>query len=331
MKKYPFVWLIRFFLVGVLAFAAFRYLQPSTQNSVPFASTSSATSTAETATTTIVLVNTDAVTLVDLNGQAKRMTQDEFVSAHPSSTWPGDGVQVSNGQWTTFHLPAEVASGTRGQVVSTKGTWTAVETSVKSDGASVIQLTTNAKSKELVLRQSGGAPIRDASVVGWFDDDRMMITGHTTTTKWLYSFSVQGIIQPIVALPETMLYSQSKSGEFWYVTAIPGEGIESNPKAPSDVHRVIINPSVRDTIEYHDDQHVIIGFTGTHPLAVTLDNGKSSVQNVDLGTRRPLLLLPDERIVMRDGFDLILFDPKTGATKKLVATPEGVVTAFVME
>ncbi len=329
-KTNPIVWLIRFILVGILAFAAFRFLQPQTTDTVPGVSTSTATSTMETSTTTIVLVNENAITSLDLNGQAKRMTADEFVAAHPASTWPSGGVQVSNGQWATFHLPAEATSGTRGSAVSLKGAWTAKIISVKTDGASVIQLTDKTKSKELILRQSSGTPIKDASIAGWFDDERMMIIGHATDTKWLYSFSTQGIVQPIVSLPETIVSFQVKDGALWYVTATQGEGIESDPTGPSDVHRVVMSPSIQDTIEHHEDTRVVIGFTGTQPLAFTLDNGESFWKDISIGKRRPLLVLPDQRLIVRDGFDLVLFDPKTGATRKLMATPEGAVTIFVM-
>ena len=317
--------------VGMLAFAAFRYLQPSAPTESQSPVSAVATSTTDIATTTtIALVNENAVTLVDLHGQAKRMTAEEFTNTHPSSTWPRSGVQVSNGQWVSFQLPGQATSGTRGQFVSTNGTWTASAISVKSDGASVIRLTNKSNSKELVFRKASGSAIKDASILGWFDDTTMILTGHVTSTEWLYAFSVQGAVQPIEPLPETVISSQVRSGELWYTTAVQGEGIESNPVGPSDVHRVVIHPAVLDTVEHHEDTKVVVGFTGTKPLAFTLDTGESFWQDISLGKRRPLLVLPDQRLIVRDAFDLVVFDPKTGVTHKLIATPEGVVTIFVM-
>ena len=329
-KTNPLVWWIRVVLVVVLAFAAFRFLQPDASSGVPVVLAPVVPAAVETSTTTLALVNENAVTLVDLNGEAKRMTSEEFVNVHPSSTWPRDGVQVSNGQWVSFKMPAQVASGTRGLFPSTDGTWVASSGSVKSDGASVIRIVSKAKTKDLVFRQPGGAPIKDASIVGWFDDATMMLTGHVTSTSWLYAFSVQGVVQPIEQLPETIVLSQVRNGELWYTTAVQGEGIESNPVGPSDVHRVVIHPAVKDTIEHHEDTKVVIGLTGTNPLAFTLDTGESFWQDISIGSRRPLLVLPDQRLIVRDGFDLIIFDPKTGATRRLVAVPEGSVTMFLM-
>ncbi len=327
---HPLVWLIRVVLVAVLAFAAFRFLQPDVPSGIPVVLAPVVSTTAETATTTIALVNENAITLVDLNGVTKRMTADEFLNTHPSSTWPRDGVQVSNGQWVSFKMPGQVASGTRGEFSSTHGTWIASSGSVKADGASVIRVVSKAKTKDLVFRQPGGAPIKDASILGWFDDATMMLTGHVTSTSWLYSFSVQGVTQPLLPLPETVLSFQTRAGELWYTTAVQGEGIESNPVGPSDVHHVGIHPGINDTVEHHEDTHVVIGLTGTKPLAFTLDTGESFWQDVSIGKRRPLLVLPDQRLIVRDGFDLVIFDPKTGATHKLMTLPEGAVTAFLM-
>lgn len=329
-KTHPLVWWIRVVLVAVLAFAAFRFLEPDPPNRIPIVPAPVAPDIVEASTITIALVNENAVTLVDLNGEAKRMTAEEFLNAHPSSTWPRDGVQVSNGQWVSFKMPAQVASGTRGLFPSTDGTWVASSGSIKSDGTSVIRIASKTKTKDLVFRHPGGAPIRDVSILGWFDDVTMVLTGHVTSTPWLYTLSIQGVTQPLVSLPETVISFQVRAGELWYITAVQGEGIESNPVGPSDVHRVVIHPTVKDTIERHEDTKVVIGLTGTSPLAFTLDTGESFWKDISIGARRPLLVLPDQRLIVRDGFDLMIFDPKTGVMRKLVAVPEGSVTLFLM-
>jgi hypothetical protein len=247
-----------------------------------------------------------------------------------------EGSAVSNGARALFVIDGAKPEQ-RFTHTSLHGQATATLDVPRADGASVVIVTTKTgEPQTIVLRDAKGRSLKDASVVGWLDDMMFGLTAIVGGERWLVSVDVTGNIELLAKLPEGLIALESRAEAFWYVTATLGEGLESSPKAPSDLYRVGANGV--QTLMYHDETHVI---TAVLPgpdglLAVTTDDGISRLINARgsilqrFEMPRPILFVSSKELLLRDGFQLFLYDiaRETRAAMPL-GVPEGDVTVFI--
>lgn len=280
------------------------------------------------------LRNETSVTLLRKDGTTERLSAEAFGERFPDVDEPWEGSLVSNGAPVRYAAATSAASGPG--ALSPDGASHVRIGTAQADGASVLLLQRASESeRKLVLRDAKNQALRNASVAGWFDERTIMATAVPTSSRWAYAVGVDGRARALAPLPETIVSLFGRGGAVWYVTATPGEGLESPPKAPSELRRIGSDGS--DQLVAKDELHVFLmvvsGPDGR--FAFTTDDGKSAAAledgtHVSLGKRRPLVFLPDGRILLRDGFSLVLFDLRTGTTTPAGTVPEGNVEAYAL-
>ena len=284
----------------------------------------------------LLLLNDSSATLMDLAGSSTRMTRTEFerLSTHDSRLTPIEGGQAANGSAVTYGK--ELRSPDH-RLVATLG-------APKGDGASVIEITSPPAPSPslgegvstLVLR-IGKTPLRDARVHGWADIGTMLVSGIVTSTRAIVAVRTDGSLRELATLPDNVLSLEARRGAIWHITASPGEGIESDPVPPSELHRVTV--AYGDELVVREDSRLILNAVAgpSNDVAYLTDDGQATYLKIgddtsktSLGKRHPILFLADGSLVLRDNFDLVRTDPKTGETDKIGTLPEGVIEVYEM-
>ncbi len=244
------------------------------------------------ATPVLLLLTDSSATLVDLNGSSTRMTRAEFD-------------RRATGETRLASL--EGANAANGSVVTVKN---------------------NLPPAPLTLR-IGSIRLRDLRIHGWADAKTMYVTALKESVRAVFAVGTSGAVRELAPLPDNVLSIEVRRGALWYITANQGEGIETEPLPPSELHRVDLDG---DHLVVKDDKRLILeGVPGPKgEVAVYFNDGKTEISGKDFGMRHPLVSLNDGRLVMRDGFDLILVDPATGETAKFGPLPEGSVEVYEM-
>lgn len=331
--------LLRFAFLCLAVLAAARLLSttqsPSSQDTT-FVPTS--TLSIETSTATLLVFNEESITTLPMQGNSERLSVADFRAKFKDHSLPTEGVNVANGSPTIFHFPDQASSGTLGEFVSPGGQFSAHMEAPAKDGASIIRLSRKQGEVQfLPLRSDRGQPIVDATLKGWFDEHHLAVIGRVSSTESIVSVQTSGAVVSLARLPENVLWTQMRAGSVWYVVASPGEGIESNPIGPSRLYRVGLGSisSGDQAPVLVEDPQVIQSVVPLNDLfAITLDTGQSFIRldgrRIELDKRRPLLWLPDRRLIVRDGFELAVFDPATSASRKLGTVPEGSTSIFLL-
>ncbi|MBI5654432.1 hypothetical protein HZC53_02130 [Candidatus Uhrbacteria bacterium] len=304
--------------------------QASKQGSVQ-----NSTSQPQVASGTLWLANSDAVTVLKFDGTSERLSWDDFAKRFPSAVWPGQGSLAANGSAVSLLSP-EQASGTRKIYPSPDRRYMANLGTPKSDNAAVIEVRQGRESPQtLVIRDRKGRAFSDTQFMGWLDNRTLALTAVATSSRWVYAVDLNNVMRPLAPLPDDAVYLEVRAGAVWYATAVLGEGIESPPMGPSDLHRITSNG--QDVIVAQDDSRVfqIVVANDRGDFMYATDDGQAYYQKSGdtgsrkaLSERRPLLILRDGRLVLREGFKVVLYDPATSLSRDLGDLPEGEVRVF---
>jgi hypothetical protein len=286
-------------------------------------------------TSTILLVNADAVTLLEAGKEAQRFSKQEFANKFDTSILPVEGSDAANGSKVYLTLAPGVYSSDL--PTSPDHRFTARFGKPKADGAAVIEFRQAGQdAASLVLRDKAGKPLKDASLLGWLDGRSVAFTALASSTRAVYVAAYDGVQRWLAPLPDDTIYLDVRAGAIWYTTATPGEGLESQPRGPSELHRV--NSSGEDLLLTKEQNQVIVNVVPwKDAFSYITDDGQARYSSFDgalrlsLGKRKPLLFTADGALLLRDGFDLALFDPRTAQTQKIGSVPEGSVAAFSVQ
>jgi len=303
---------------------------PSMRNAIPSSVTGGA---GPYASGTLLLVNDSAMTLMRLDATSERVTADQFTARFAGAHLPTEGANVANGSKVYFALAGVTSTGS----VSPDGART-VQLSVDKNNTTALSVVRgNEKPQLIVLRDSSGHAFQNVSLLGWLTNNSIALAGAVGETSAVYAVSIDGAINVLAPMAPSALWGDARGGFAWYATAVMGEGIESSPHGPSELHR--ISPDGKDVLVARDElrvfQSVIAGTDGV--FAATTDDGKSFFQDAaDVGTKvmlgalRPLLFLPGGDLVVRDGYDIALYNESTRTSRKLGTLPEGEVHVFFL-
>lgn len=284
---------------------------------------------------TLWLVNSDSVTVLKFDGTSERLSWDDFTKRFPGATWPDQGSLAANGSGVPLLSPDQ-ASGTRRIYPSPDRRYLANLGSPKSDNAAVIEIRQGNESPQtLIIRDRKGRAFSDTQFMGWLDNRTLALTAVATSSHWVYAVDLNNSLRPLAPLPDDAIYLEARAGAVWYATAVLGEGIESPPKGPSDLHRVGVDG--QDIIVAQNDTRVfqvVVPDKNGDFMYSTDDNQVFYVKAGEtgslqaLGEKHPVLILRDGRLILRDGFKLVLYDPATSQSKDLGTLPEGEIKVF---
>ncbi len=287
-----------------------------------------------TSTVSLLLLNKDSATILHLDGKEERVSMSELEKRFGTAPRPSEGSNAANGGFAAYPMPGL----TPGAVPSPDGAYSAHLADPRADGATAVLLKPAQGAERTVVLRKGNEPLRDGAFAGWFDARTMGIVAYTDAEKSLYAAGLDGSLRKLVTLPDDVALSSMRDGAFWYITATQGAGIEVAPQGPSELHRVSVDG--KDVRMTREEKHVIFGLIadGKGRVVYSLDDGSAVLIGLDLpqgrmelGQRRPVGMLPDGRLVLREGYGLATFDPLTGDDKALGDLPEGDVQVFVTD
>jgi hypothetical protein len=308
------------------------------RNMVPSPSqTGGAPSSTEMTGPQIILKSDHAITVMSMNGQSERFeTYEAFHAAHPNAVQL-NGADAATGAPVSF-TTSTAAEGAHGLPAPRHHEFATLG-DAQSDGAGTVSVTSeNGESKRIVARFADGKPLRITSVTGWFDDETIAVLGTQDDARVLAALPLVGAATVVRKVEENVLFVYARSGYAWLMTGVSGAGLESPPSGPSDLIRV--GKDGKELKVARDELRVIssVQMDSSNHIAYTTDDGQSFVLTVGdaaskaaLGSRRPLQFLPDGRLLIRDKFDLAIFDPSTGGTTKIGSLPEGGIQLFLFE
>jgi hypothetical protein len=159
-------------------------------------------------------------------------------------------------------LPSSIAAVSASPVVivagipnsaGTRGAWLG---SPKSDGAGTLRISDGKNVEEIVLRGKKSLAYRDAEIIGWIDDDHVALSALQGDARHIVLVEPLGRVNELVQVPEEAAAFSVGAGSVWYVTVTPGQGIESGPTGPSEVHRVSLNGEDRVAAHEEDVQAI---------------------------------------------------------------------------
>ncbi len=181
------------------------------------------------------------------------------------------------------------------------------------------------------LRSANGEAYLEPRIAGYPDKLHVYVMARTDVNKLLL-VSRTGEIRSLYDVPENAMPLPSSDDHAWFVTFIPGEGIESDPVGPSKLIRVSLS-GIQDTIA--EDSHLVTsvapGLNGA--LAYRTDNGDTVVTGSGKrwnGNGVPLLWLDEHRVLVAQGLGVFLLDMRTLSFDLLVELPAAPSVASVL-
>ncbi len=284
----------------------------------------------------LIMPNESAVSIFNSDGKIERLSFDEFNNRYKDTALPAAGALAANGEIRYLHFPLGATSTVFGQAAP-DGKSTARLGPASKDGAGIVVIKkTQTKEEKIVLRTAQNKPIKDAMLLGWFDENNMVVIASADQKKYVYAVNLNGVIKQILELPENAIYYAAKGGYFWYTTGTLGEGLETPPKGPSELLRLSLNGVSESAVKDEKKTFISVVSGPANFLAVTTNDGYSFITQlgsgqakVEIGKQRPLLFAKNGKLIARDGFDLVLIDSATGLITKLTTLPEGLAEVYI--
>lgn len=326
-------------VAGIAGAAYLSYKQPKPEAKPAPAAPAPAATSAEAArpSGTVVMANADSVVLVYPSGKTERLSTDAFWALDKADRLPAEGSNAANGSGA-FLLSPEQASGTRETFLSPDRRYIARLGEPKRDNAAALEIVQGREAPQtIVLRDRRGKALTDTVLLGWIGPRTLAVLAVATSSRCLFAAELNGTLRQIAQVPDDIVYAEARGGAVWYATAQLGEGLESTPKGPSELHRVTSDG--QDMLAARDDLRVfqVAVPDGKGHLMYTTDDGQSFYLTVGdektrlaLGKRRPLGYFPDGNLLLRDGYGILSLDPEDGRSLEISAVPEGEVKAFVL-
>jgi hypothetical protein len=193
----------------------------------------------------------------------------------------------------------------------------------KADGTGSVEVRMGSDRQTIVLRLTNGRGVKEVTPVGWWNDETMAVAGRTTSTRVMYAATLSGSVTPVASLPETADRLAMYGGVLWYVTAEPGDGLESPFVPPSELHRVPRSGS--DERLVRSEEQVIMRYVprGTQVAyeaqdeSVTLLSDRA-MREAPLGSGTPLAFRDATHLLIRKDMKIVSKDVITGFEETLL-------------
>jgi hypothetical protein len=278
----------------------------------------------------LVLVTSRGATLV-AQGASKALSWPDDVKLLGESLSQLEGADALTGE--RVYLTNGFVRATSSGIHSPDGRRSLHPSPGQADGTDSVEVRLGSERQRFVLRLPNGRGVRGAMPLGWWDDETIAVAGRTTTTLVAYAISLTGEVMPVAVLPDTAEHFSLRDGALWYVTAEPGEGLESPPGPPSSLHRV--ERSGKDERVADEPERVVTAYVARgHRFGYATDDGTMTVRmgSSDLaypaGGGTPLLMPDETHLVIRRDNALILKDVITGREDTLLSRIENGTMVF---
>lgn len=286
----------------------------------------------------LILKSDIATSVQHFDGKIERFeTEESFKAAYPTSSVRLTGADAATGAPVTYSTSTG-SEGPKG-VASPKSRHIAFPSEGQSDGAgSAVIKSPNGSSERVVFRLANGQPLLSTLLLGWLDDETLVVLATGSSSRMVAAVPLTGSARVIKNIPDNVIYTDARGGFVWLMTGTIGEGLETPPAGPSELVRVSRDGS--QTIVARDELRVIQGIIvdEANHVAYTTDDGQSFALTIGddasksvLGDRRPLLFLPDGRLIIRDRFALAVYDLSAATASPIGLLPEGGIQVFLFE
>lgn len=202
------------------------------------------------------------------------------------------------------------------------------------DGTGAILIRYGGDTHTVILREENGRGIRDAHAVGWWDNETAAVVGIRNSIRTAFAVGIAGGVRAVSSLPETAARIEMRDGGLWYVTLTPGEGLESEPTPPSELHKLASDgkdatPMIFPTMVIA--RYVVID---GNLIATQNENGKifysSSYENA-VAEGMLLDATSDGKLLIRKGDNLLFGDPRSGSMASLPVALDRRVAVFLLK
>jgi hypothetical protein len=181
---------------------------------------------------------------------------------------------------------------------------------------------TDAKDWNVSLRTRGGRLYDEPVLFGLFDATHAALTARRDD-PYLLSVSRTGDIRELYQVPDTARPLLVSRGLAWFVTAQPGEGLESPLRGPSSL--ITVNSQGQMATAATDTQVIVTAVPGpAGVLAYAVDTGvlmASSLAGNWRGDGQPLVWLDQNTLLYARGTSLLSLDLGTGTSEALTSLP----------
>ena len=181
---------------------------------------------------------------------------------------------------------------------------------------------TDAKDWNVSLRTRGGRVYDEPVLLGLFDATHAALTARRDD-PYLLSVSRTGDIRELYQVPETAKPLLVDRGLAWFVTAQPGEGLESPLRGPSLL--ITVNSQGQTVTTATDTQVIVAAVPGpASALAYAVDMGALTVSSTAgnwRGDGQPLVWLDQNTLLYARGTSLFSLDLGTGTSQAVASLP----------
>ncbi len=168
-----------------------------------------------------------------------------------------------------------------------------------------------------VLRQKNGEPYREASVLCHLNETQVAVLA-VADTRVVLSVGKTGEVRSLGALTEFMEPVGCSGGSVWLATFQPGEGLESPPTGPSNLHRLGLDAQMAPVLSDSDVIVRVVARSST-VFAYRMESGGFVARTADARFRAegiPLVWLDDQRLLFAQGVTLSVADvPRATSTQ----------------
>ena len=169
------------------------------------------------------------------------------------------------------------------------------------------------------LRDKKGNAYLEPRLFGFFDARHAGVLARKDASLVLLSVSTAGEIREIYTVGETANPLSIGGGSAWFSTFQPGEGIESEPRGPSELIRVLPDGTASTVMTSFNV--IVSALAGPdNALAALSSDGKLTIQTADHSQTmegKPLLWLDNNRLLYSRGMTLFLWDAANEQTSSV--------------
>ncbi|MBI4139226.1 hypothetical protein HY479_03715 [Candidatus Uhrbacteria bacterium] len=305
--------------------AASAYLRPPTPQ--PPAKQPSAPAAPEGGPRILIVGQTGASLVVGTERRALSWPDDVKLLGAPLSTLRGRDPQTGEDAWLDTGFVRATSSGLR----SPDGRRSLHPTPSAPDGTGAVIVKFGGDVRTIILREANGRGIRDARAVGWWDDETIAVVGVRQGAQTMFAVGLAGDVRTVAVMPETASRFEIRDGALWVVTLTPGEGLESEPRPPSELHRITKDGTDERVVT--DAERVIarIAVRDGALAAYQTEDGRLFQGASSYAISGTLLdPAPDGWVLVSRGPDLVLLQPATGEERLLPRPDEPVLATFIL-
>lgn len=208
----------------------------------------------------------------------------------------------------------------------------------KADGTGSVEVRLGSETQTIVTRLGNGKGIKDVMPLGWWDSDSIAITGRVTSTRMVFAVTLAGVVTPIAPIPDVASGLSIEGGNVWYVTLEPGQGLESPPGPPSELHLILRDGADQRVVL--ETKNVITRYvTSGQTVAYQMDSGELSVisplssssqSKIPQGDGTPLLFIDWTHLVLRKDGKLFKRNVITGLEETILDSIPEDASVFVI-